>query len=56
MDFGSPSGLGFMELMEYFVEKSVNVDKFRVLNLDQRSSNGYAEYIFRRAANELFNI
>lgn len=52
---GSPSGWGFMELMEQFIETSTNVDKFTVATIMNRTSNGYLEYIFRRAAKEIFN-
>ena len=56
MEFGSPSGLGFVELMENFIEVSVNVQKFTVASLKARTSNGYADYIFRRAALDFYNV
>jgi hypothetical protein len=53
---GSPSGWGFMELMEQFVDACSNVDRFNVATLNNRTSNGYLEYIFRRAAKDIFNV
>lgn len=53
---GSPSGWGFMEIMEKFVETAIKVDKFTVINLRNRTSNGYLEYIFRRSAKEIFGV
>ena len=53
---GSPSGWGFMEVMEQFIEASANVKGFTVTSLTNRTSNGYLEYIFRRAAREIFGI
>lgn len=51
---GSPSGWGFIELMEQFIEASANVQQFCVASIMNRTSNGYLEYIFRRAAREIF--
>ena len=51
---GSPSGWGFLEIMELFVENSVNVEKFHQTSILNTTSNGYLEYIFRRASKELF--
>lgn len=53
---GSPSGWGFMELMQQFVEAAVGVEKFHQIALLNTTSNGYLEYIFRRAAKEIFGV
>eukprot|EP00347_Sterkiella_histriomuscorum_P000664 403374972 len=52
---GSPSGWGFMELMEQFVEVSQDVQRLHMISMYNMTSNGYLEYVFRRAAKEIFN-
>ena len=47
---GSPSGWGFLEIMEQFIENAINVEKFSTISIMNTTSNGYLEYIFRRAA------
>lgn len=56
MDMASPSGWGFLELMEEVIEASIEVQKFKVVCFKNRTSNGYLEYIFRRLSKELFNV
>ena len=53
---GSPSGMGFMEIMEKFIEASANVKSFTVVSYQNRTSQGYLEYIFRRAARDIFGM
>ncbi|CDW83058.1 cytosolic fe-s cluster assembly factor narfl [Stylonychia lemnae] len=53
---GSPSGWGFMELMEQFVDFCQDVKKLHTIAVLNMTSNGYLEYIFRRAAKEIFSI
>lgn len=53
---GSPSGWGFMEIMEHFVEASQDVETLKVVSQFNMTSNGYLEYIMRRSAKEIFDI
>lgn len=53
---GSPSGWGFMEIMEQFIDIAVGVQKFHQISIMNTTSNGYLEYVFRRAARELFQV
>jgi len=42
--------------MRMFIDAGAGSDKFHQISLLNTTSNGYLEYIFRRAAKELFGV
>ena len=46
----------FIRVMEMFVEAASTSQKFHQISQLNTTSNGYLEYIFRRAAKEIFDV
>jgi hypothetical protein len=46
----------FLGVMKMFVDTACSTDKFRQISILNTTSNGYLEYIFRRAAREIFGV
>ena len=44
------------DLLSKLISGSQTFDKFPISVMDSRTSNGYLEYIFRRAASDLFKV
>lgn len=60
-DDSKPEGLtqaadNFLTTMGLFVDTAAGTDKFRQISYLNTTSNGYLEYVFRRAASDLFGV
>ena len=42
--------------MHMFIDAATSTDKFRQIAYLNTTSNGYLEYIFRRAAREIYGV
>ena len=43
-------------LLSHLIASSENFDRFKIQSFTGRASNGYLEYIFRKAAADLFKV
>ena len=46
----------FLSVMKMFVDAASSTEKFKQISILNTTSNGYLEYIFRRASRELFGV
>jgi iron only hydrogenase large subunit-like protein len=46
----------YLSVMKMFVDAACSTEKFRQVAILNTTSNGYLEYIFRRASTEIFGV